>query len=159
MNVALRTDYEGNRARLTPTGPFDLAHAMVVAKEIENAEERFSGCVSVDVDLAQLDRIDGAGAVMLARLLDRLNADGRHARVIEGPNPEMARLIARYRERREGVPTRQASMMRPLMRIGKRAAQLPGKASEALDFTGRCAASLPKVAQTPSSIDWPHCQS
>jgi phospholipid/cholesterol/gamma-HCH transport system permease protein len=29
--------------------------------------------------LAQLDRIDGAGAVLLARLLDRLEADAREA--------------------------------------------------------------------------------
>jgi len=48
---------------------------MAAAQEIENAEARLSGCASVDVDLAQLDRIDGAGAVLLARLCDRLDAE------------------------------------------------------------------------------------
>ena len=45
-----------------------------------NAEPILSGCCSIDVDLTQLDRIDGAGAVLLARLLDRLEG-GRAARV------------------------------------------------------------------------------
>ena len=83
MNVTLRTKREGDHASLTPTGPFDLAHAMVAAQEVENVETRLSGCVSVDVDLSQLDRIDGAGAVLLATILDRLDASGRHMRDIE----------------------------------------------------------------------------
>jgi phospholipid/cholesterol/gamma-HCH transport system permease protein len=44
--------------------------------------------------------------------------------------------------------------MSPLMRIGAMAAEFPGKATEALDFTGRCAAALPKVAARPSSVNW-----
>jgi phospholipid/cholesterol/gamma-HCH transport system permease protein len=68
MDVALQTNRQGDRARLVPTGPFDLAHAMAAAREVENAEERLSGCISVDLDLAHLDRIDGAGAVLLPPL-------------------------------------------------------------------------------------------
>jgi phospholipid/cholesterol/gamma-HCH transport system permease protein len=34
------------------------------------------------------------------------------------------------------------------------AADVPAKASEALDFTGRCVAAVPKAASTPSSVDW-----
>jgi phospholipid/cholesterol/gamma-HCH transport system permease protein len=155
MSVAIRTDREGEHARLVPTGSFDLAHAMAVAREVENAETLLSGCDWVDVDLAQLDGIDGAGAVLLARFLDRLDEDGRRARVIEGPNNEAARLIALYRERRVSLPAHQTRVMGPLTRIGAVAADLPGKANEALDFTGRCAAALPKTAATPSSVDWP----
>jgi phospholipid/cholesterol/gamma-HCH transport system permease protein len=128
---------------------------MAVARAVENAEARLAGCVSVDVDLAQLDRIDGAGAVLLARLFDRLDTDGRHTRVIEGPNREAARLIARYRERRWDLPARQTHAMNPLMRIGALSADVHRKATEALDFTGRCAAALPKAAATPGSVDWP----
>ena len=94
MSVAIQAEREGDHARLVPTGPFDLAHAIEAAQEVENAEARLRGCVSVDIDLAQLDRIDGTGAVLLARLFDRLDADGRHARVLEGPNRQAARLIA-----------------------------------------------------------------
>ena len=96
MSVAIRADRKGDHARIVPTGPFGLAHATTAARAVENAEALLAGCSSVDVDLAQLDRIDGAGAVLLARLLDRLDADGHHASVIEGPNGEAARLIARY---------------------------------------------------------------
>ena len=155
MSVAIRADREGDHARLVPTGPFDLAHAVAAARAVEVAGAHVSGCVSVDVDLAQLDRIDGAGAVLLARLCDRLDADGRHARVIEGPNREAARLIARYRDCRGDLAARQTRVMSPLTRIGALAADVPDKANEALDFTGRCAAALPEAAATPSSVDWP----
>jgi len=137
-----------------PIGAFDLAHAMAVARAVEDSEASLSGCVSVDVDLAQLDRIDGAGAVLLARLFDRLDASGRHARVMEGPNREAARLIARYRARRRDLPVRQTRVTNPLTLVGTLAADVPAKASEALDFTGRCVAAVPKAASTPSSVDW-----
>ena len=100
MNVTVQAQREGDRATLVLTGPFDLAHAIAGARALENAEENLRGCSSVDVDLTQLDRIDGAGAVLLARLLDRLNAGGRRANVVEGHNPEAARLIARSATRR-----------------------------------------------------------
>jgi phospholipid/cholesterol/gamma-HCH transport system permease protein len=154
MDVALQTNRQGDRARLVPIGPFDLAHAMAAAREVENAEERLSGCVSVDLDLAHLDRIDGAGAVLLARLCDRLDTEGRHACIIEGPNTEAERLIARYREHNESLPERKTRVTSPLVRIGMSAAELPGKANEAFDFTGRFAAALPKVGASPSSVDW-----
>ena len=74
--------------------------------------------------------------------------------VVEGHNPEAARLIALYRERRADRPAPQTRAMSPLTRIGALAAQLPGKANDAFDFTGRCAVALPKAATTPSSVDW-----
>jgi phospholipid/cholesterol/gamma-HCH transport system permease protein len=154
MSVAIRANREGNHARLVPTGSFDLAHAMAAARAVENSEASLRGCVSVDVDLAQLDRIDGAGAVLLARLFDRLDTGGRHARVIEGPNREAARLIARYRACRRDLPAPQIRVTNPLTRVGMMAADVPAKASEALDFTGRCVAAVPKAASAPSSVDW-----
>jgi phospholipid/cholesterol/gamma-HCH transport system permease protein len=131
-----------------------LAHAAGASQAVEATESRLTGCRSVDVDLSQLDRIDGAGAVLLARFLDRLDAEGRDARVIEGSHREAARLIALYRERQEDRPAPQAAAMDPLTRIGVLAASVPGKANEALDFTGRCAVALPKAAATASSVDW-----
>jgi phospholipid/cholesterol/gamma-HCH transport system permease protein len=154
MSVAIRADREGNHARLVATGPFDLAHATMAARAVENAEALLAGCGSVDVDLTQLERVDGAGAVLLARLLDRLDAGGRHARVIEGPNREAARLIASYRERRAGLPERPTRVMNPLKRIGALAAEVPSKANEAFDFAGRCAVAFSKAAVTPRSVDW-----
>ena len=153
MSVAIRADREGDHADLAATGPFDLAHATAVEQALKNAKARCEGCRSVDVDLANLDRIDGAGAVLLARLLDRLDADGRHPRVVEDRNPEAARLIALYRGRGAVLPAQERTM-NLLARIGTVAAELPGKLTSALDFTGRCAVALPKAALAPSSVDW-----
>ncbi len=105
MSVAVRADRKGDHASVAPIGPFDLAHATAVRREVEIAEALLNGCRSVDIDLAQLDRIDGAGAVLLARLLDRLDADGCRASIVEGHNVEAARLIALYRERRADPPS------------------------------------------------------
>jgi ABC-type transporter Mla MlaB component len=149
MNVTVQSRREGDHASLALSGPFDLSHAMAVAREVENVEASLRGCRSIDIDLVGLDRIDGAGAVLLARLLDRLDTDGRHASVIESSNAEAARLIALYREHRADLPAPRTAAMSPLSRMGALAAKLPGKANEALDLTGRYAVALPPA--TPPS--------
>jgi phospholipid/cholesterol/gamma-HCH transport system permease protein len=154
MSVDIRADREGDHVRLVPTGPFDLGHAEAAAQSVKKAEARLGGCVSVEVDLSQLDRIDGAGGVLLARLCDRLDASEHHTSLIEGPNGEAARLIARYRECHTDAPAHATRTMSPLTRIGAIAAEVPEKANEALDFTGRCAAALPKAAAIPRSVNW-----
>jgi phospholipid/cholesterol/gamma-HCH transport system permease protein len=154
MGVAVRTDREGDRASIVPTGSFDLAHATAVATAVERTEASLGGCRSVNVDLSQLDRIDGAGAVLLARLLDRLDANECATRLVEGRNTNAERLIALYRERRGDRPAPQRSAMSSLDRIGASAAELPGKAYAALDFIGRYAATLPKITAKPDSVDW-----
>ena len=134
MSVAIRADRKGDHARIVPTGPFGLAHATTAARAVENAEALLAGCGSVDVDLAQLDRIDGTGAVLLARLLDRLDADGRRASIIEASNDKAARLIARYRERRTDLPAPRTRAMSLLTRIGALAAHLPGSCLHSAAF-------------------------
>ena len=152
--VRIRADPEGDHVRLVPAGPFDLAHAAAVAQAAETAPPGLEAYHSIDVDLAHLDRIDGAGAVLLARLLDRLDASGRRTRVVEGSNPEAARLIALYRGRQESRAVTEARARAKLARIGAVAAQLPDTLYEALDFTGRCAVAVPKAAAAPRSVDW-----
>ena len=154
MDVTVQARREGNHASLFLTGPFDLPHAMAAAQAVESAEASLGGCRSIDVDLVGLDRIDGAGAILLARLLDRLDADGRQATVIEDSKREAARMIELYRKRRVDLPAPRTLAMSPLTQIGALAAQLPGKANEALDFTGRYAVALPKAAARPNSVDW-----
>ena len=44
--------------------------------------------------------------------------------------------------------------MSALARIGVATAELPGQLTDALDFTGRCAAAVPKALLRPSSVDW-----
>jgi phospholipid/cholesterol/gamma-HCH transport system permease protein len=127
---------------------------MAVVDAVESVSAGLDGCTSVDVDLTGLDRIDGAGAVLLARLFDRFDADGRRTRVLEDTNPEASRLIALYRARRSATPAVQARSRTRLGRIGAMASDLPTKATDALDFTGRFAAALPKSAAAPGSVDW-----
>jgi phospholipid/cholesterol/gamma-HCH transport system permease protein len=128
---------------------------MAVARVVGEAETRLAGCRTVDVDLAGVDRIDGAGAVLLARCLDRLDASGLTTRVIEGRNPDAARLVALYRRSRSvGGAAANPQTRSALARIGVATAELPGQLTDALDFTGRCAAAVPKALLRPSSVDW-----
>jgi phospholipid/cholesterol/gamma-HCH transport system permease protein len=153
MAVVFRADREGDHARLIPAGPFDLAHASEVVRAVEDAGLDLNGCQSVDVDLAHLDRIDGTGAFLLARLLDRLDSGGSRTRVIEDRNPEAVRLIALYRGRGVAQPAPPRSMSL-LEQIGATAAELPDKVTHACDFIGLCAIALPKAIAAPKSVGW-----
>lgn len=154
MSVAVRADIDREHASLVPSGAFDLAHAAMAARAIESAETSLVGVRSVAVDLTHVDRIDGAGAVLLADLLDRLDSNGLHANVVEGSNSKAMSLIKLYREHRAQQPEAQLQAISSLARIGALATKLPGKANEALDFTGRCAVALPKTVAAPNSVDW-----
>lgn len=153
MSAAVRVVREGHHARLNPSGPFDQANTMDVVRAVEAAESSLKGCLSLDIDLSDLARIDGTGAFLLARLLDKLDAGGLRTRVVEGTNPRAARLIGLYRGRSGHRPA-QASTPGFLARIGETAAGLPGVIGRALDFIGRCAAALPKALLAPGSVDW-----
>ena len=154
MPVALRADRNGDRASLVPTGSFDLPHATAVAQATEDIPSVLDGCRSIDVDLSNLDRIDGAGAVLLARFLDRLDADGGRTRMLKDNNPEAARLITLYRQKRAEQPPARTRAMSALATIGALAADLPERVTDTLDFTGHCAAALPKTIASPRSVDW-----
>ena len=151
--VAIRTNQEGDYASLVVSGSFDLAHAKQVAQTVEKVEEGLSRCRSIDIDLGHLERIDGTGAILLARLLDRLD-EGRKTRVANDQNPEAARLIALYRERRTERIWTKPPARNPAARVGAFASEMFGRGTVALDFIGRCAASLPKAIASPKSVDW-----
>ena len=91
--------------------------------------------------------------MLLARLLDRLEAMGHRTQVVALGNDEAARLIALYRERRSVRPSagRRASA---LTRLGDLASQVPRTAGAVLDFLGRFAAALPKAIAAPRSVNW-----
>jgi phospholipid/cholesterol/gamma-HCH transport system permease protein len=154
MNTVISTERHGAHASLAAAGPFDIAHAAAVLQAVDHATSDLHGCHRVDVDLTHLERIDGTGAVLLARLIDGLDTAGLNPRVAEEPNPEAARLIALYRSRRTGHRSRQAGVGGVLERLGASAATLPGAARHALDFTGRWAAAVPKAIVTPPSVNW-----
>jgi phospholipid/cholesterol/gamma-HCH transport system permease protein len=86
MGVTVHAHREGDRGRVAPEGPFDLAHAPDVARSLAHAGPRLDGCNTVDVDLAQLERLDGTGAVLIA--LPRPVGRGRRAAPGEDDNPK-----------------------------------------------------------------------
>src|SRR4249920_4169290 len=125
MSVAISTQSDGERPRLVPAGTFDLAHASAVVRAVEQAERDLIASGDVDLHLSALERIDGSGAVLLAQLIDRLEARGLRTRLIEDHNPHAVRLITLYRQRRAEArpqPTRRRSR---IARIGVTAAAVP----------------------------------
>ena len=154
MSVAIRAEADGERTRLVPAGTFDLAHASAVVRAVEQAERDLIASGDVDLHLSALERIDGSGAVLLARLIDRLEARGLRTRLIEDHNPHAVRLITLYRERRAEARPQPTRRMGPLAQLGFVAAAMPGMVTGALDFLGQAAAAVPKAFVSPRSVDW-----
>ena len=154
MNVDVRVDGKRDHATIVLSGSFDLAHSSEVVRAVQSAEAHLDGCQSADVSLAQVNRIDGSGAVLLARLLDRLAANGCRLDISGGENLESARVLTLYRRHRSDHPSPPPRTMNPLARLGAIAAQIPAKANDAFDFSGRCAAAQPKLAAAPGPVDW-----
>ena len=154
MSVVIRAEPVEGRMRLSPAGAFDLANAAAVARAVELAERGLNGSREVELDLSALEGVDGAGAVLLARLVDRLEAHGLHIRVLDGQNPHAARLITLYRERRTKMPPGHARTEGALARLGAVVAGVPATLTSALDFTGHVAVAIPKALLSPRSVDW-----
>src|SRR6187455_1633559 len=134
MSVAIKVEADGERTRLVPAGTFDLAHAGAVVRAVEQAERDLVASGDVDLHLSALERIDGSGAVLLARLVDRLEARGLRTHLIEDRNPHAARLITLYRKRRAEARPQPARTMGTLAHLGSVAAAVPGMVTAALDF-------------------------
>jgi len=154
MEVVVRADREGDSARLILAGPFDLPHAVTTAQEIANIEASLAGCRAVELDLAGVDDIDGAGAVQLARLVDRVEAKGSTTQVLDEHNPKAARLIALYRQRRTVTPPVVPRPYPILARLGSVAGQLPRTLASALDFVGHSAAAAGPALTAPHTVNW-----
>jgi phospholipid/cholesterol/gamma-HCH transport system permease protein len=154
VNVGIRVDRKLDHAAIALSGPFDLAHSTEVMHAVQNAEAHLNGCHSADVSLAEVNRIDGTGAVLLARLLEHLAAKGCRTDLTASDNPEAARLLSLYRRHKIEHPSSPTHTMNPLARLGAIAAEIPAKANDVFDFTGRCAIALPKAVAAPTSVDW-----
>lgn len=136
-------------------GRFELANAPAVVQELDRTESQVKGCQSLELNLAQTEEMDGTGAVLVARFLDRVDSTGCRTSILEGHNCEAARLIGLYRRRKEHYPAPEARATGALGRLGEAASHLPGMANQVFCFSGRCAAAVPQVAAKPNSVDWP----
>ena len=154
MNVEVRVDRELDHATIVLSGPFDLAHSTEVVRAVQRAEAHLDGCHSAEVSLARVSRIDGTGGVLLARLLEHLSTNECRTEITVGDNPEAARLLSLYHRHKTDQPSLPPCTMNPFARLGAIAAEIPAKASDVFDFTGRCAVALPKALAAPSYVDW-----
>jgi phospholipid/cholesterol/gamma-HCH transport system permease protein len=153
MSVSFHTDVDGPRARVSPAGSFELAHAAAITRSLAGLDASLAPHRHVEVDLSAVSHVDGSGAALLARWLDRLEADAARTVVVCGAPPDAARLIALYRGRR-ALPAPASPAPSALTRIGEAVAGVPSDAIEALHFIGSAAAALPRAALAPRSIDW-----
>jgi phospholipid/cholesterol/gamma-HCH transport system permease protein len=150
----LETQRDGAAVRLRPSGGFELGRVPTIQSQIETAEQALTGGEEVTLGLGGLDRIDGAGAVLLARLVDRLEERGHSVRVDGEGRPQAARLIALYRQRRGEAPSVTRAPRDPFTRLGTAAAAAPGVLRSGANFVGGFAAALPKAVRLPSSVSW-----
>ena len=154
MIAVILAEADGQRARLVPAGAFDLAHSVEVVRAVEEAERSLDGAREVEIDLSSLERIDGTGAVQLARLIDRIEARGLSTRLVDDHNPKAARLITLYRERRSDVVPAAGRKVSRLARLGAVGAGLPVVLTDALNFIGHFAAAIPKAIAHPRTVNW-----
>ena len=144
---------KGDSARVKPEGRFDLDNIAALTRDLESADSDLGQAAHLDLDLSGLERIDGAGAVLLARWIDHQEEAGREIRVIEATNPRAARLVALYRERREAAPD-ETERRPPLARLGATVAAAHAALVKSAGFLGSVAAALPAAIRTPQSVNW-----
>ncbi len=157
MSVVIRVDVDGEQARLVPTGSFELTHAADIARAVAETERELrdvDGRHAVTLDLSALERIDGSGAVLMAGLIDRLEARGLRTHCIEAHNSHAARLITLYRGHPTGVRPRGTPTRGSFASLGSAVAGMPATLTRALDFVGHSAAALPAAIASPGSVDW-----
>jgi phospholipid/cholesterol/gamma-HCH transport system permease protein len=154
MSVVVRAHREGDQARLLLGGGFTLVNAMAVERALADAEPTLRGCSRVELDLTDVADVDGSGAVLLARLLDRLEAEGCRTALLGSDSAEGSRQVALYRARRTARPAAQPKSPGVMARFGASAAQVPTTVVAALDFTGRFVAAVPRAFLSPGSSDW-----
>ena len=125
MSVVIRAHREGHQARVLLGGALTLVNAMAVERALADAEPTLRGCSRVELDLTDVAGVDGSGAVLLARLLDRLEAEGCRTAFVEPDSTEGSRQVALYRARRTARPAAQPRSPGVMARFGASAAQVP----------------------------------
>ena len=81
-------------------------------------------------------------------------ARGCRTEVTASDNHEAARILSLYHRPKTDQPSLPRRTTNPFARLGAIAAEIPGKANDVFDFTGRCAIALPKAVGAPTSVDW-----
>jgi phospholipid/cholesterol/gamma-HCH transport system permease protein len=143
---------EANRVRLDLSGRFDLANVVAIDQAMGQAAANLTGSDYIDVDLGGIERIDGAGATLLASAIDRIATQGASVRFKQDDTNGSVRLISLYRERRQDAPL-EVPNRGFFARVGAAAAQAPITARAGFNFIGEFAAAIPKSFKL-TSVNW-----
>lgn len=109
MSAAIHATREGDRARLIVAGRIELSYLTAIGRALADAAPVLEAAPTVDVNLDGVENLDGSGAVMLARLLDRLEASGVGFEIASARNPDASRPIALYRSCHTGLASPRCS--------------------------------------------------
>jgi phospholipid/cholesterol/gamma-HCH transport system permease protein len=80
--VSLTATTDGDRLTLCAIGAWTVEHSAEIEKFIDQTAQRYADARSVDIDLANLDRLDSFGAWLIERLKRTFVARGATARTV-----------------------------------------------------------------------------
>jgi phospholipid/cholesterol/gamma-HCH transport system permease protein len=153
MSDVIRATREGDHTRLIVAGRIELANLTRIERAIADAAPILEAARAVDVRLDDIEYLDGSGAVLIARLLDRLETSGRTIEIAAERSPKAGHLIALYRTC-HGARVEPAARRNALQRLGLGAMRISGSLSGGFDFLGRSMRAVPKALVVPHSVDW-----
>ncbi|GAB4375301.1 MAG: MlaE family lipid ABC transporter permease subunit [Acidobacteriota bacterium] len=143
-----------NGATWRPSGDWTLDTLEAAAATLGAAAESVQGTDALVLDLARLDRLDTAGALVLAEAAVRTGA--RTVRLVGGRDEHRA-LVEVVRACVEpGTPAprrpRWDAALRPLGRLGAAIVEAFAEFGRQLDFVGRLLAALPPLIRRPREL-------
>ncbi|UEM19557.1 ABC transporter permease [Skermanella mucosa] len=151
--LAWAGDGEGAGGVLAATGPWVIATAGGLARDIAAVRPRPGA--RLGLDLSGLAAVDTVGALLLLRLVDRLEGDGIEVGVT-GARPEHAALIeAVHRADRSCEPsrlTRAHPIVAMVERTGRATVQAARELASLLSFLGMMVAALGRTAIDPRRL-------
>lgn len=148
----MRTATEGDGLRLTAGGLWTLRHAAPLSRRLEILRPAGPGPVRLDV--SAVERLDTAGAYLLARLADRLTDEGHPVELV-GLRAEHADLFEAVRRVGCAIAAReprQHPIADWVAHVGESTAEAARGALDLLSFFGLITITLAGIAVRPSRL-------
>ena len=148
-----RSETNASTARIALGGQITIDDAAALWKRLSETLAQIEGLEQVEVDLAGVQRIDGACMALLVQF--RTDLRGRKVRCeFTGGSPEVRRIVELYGGRRKTRHTR--AKRRPVSavaQVGTATLNVIDEAKQLLDFLGRLVASTVHVLRHPKSLN------
>jgi phospholipid/cholesterol/gamma-HCH transport system permease protein len=140
-------------ARIVLGGQITIDDAAALWKRISEALAHIEELKEVEVDLSQIQRIDGACMALLVQFRTDLRERKVRCEFVSG-NQEVRRIVELYGGRRKPRQTR--AKRRPISaiaQVGSATMNVIGEAKQILDFLGRLVVSTLDVLRHPRSLN------